>query len=165
MEPKNYTEEDASSLRAMGFKEEQINKLFSLNNEDLKRLVPKPTRRTKKQKGEYIISYTTKCQRCGNEHLFHSVASCYKDWTSFHSFYRTGKGVCKVESCASCRKYLEKLPQSKLIDMILRQKPYMSPHKFPQIIYTEDKDFTNYPLMVVSSVHTMNGAYVPTYEI
>jgi hypothetical protein len=150
MEPKNYSEEDASGLRAMGFKEEQINKLFSLTDKEFRRLIPNITKKAKKQKGEYIISYITKCQLCGGEHMHQSVASCYKDWTSFHAFYRTGKGVCKVETCAKCRKYLEKLPQHKLIDMILRQKPYMSPYKFPQIIYTEDKEFRNYPLVALN---------------
>lgn len=164
MEPKNCSEEDTSDLKSMGFKDDQIKKLLSLSPKDIKKLIPKtssPTRRPKKQKGEYIISYTTSCQLCSAEIKHQSVASCYKDWASYHSFYQTGKATCKVDNCARCGDYLRRLPQDKLIEIILRQKPYVSTPNFPQIIYTEDKEFKNYPLMVIpqSSVHSMNNAY------
>lgn len=164
MEPKNYSEEDTSDLKSMGFKDEQIKKLFSLTGKEIKELLPKttkPTTRRGKEKGEYIISYITNCQLCGSKEVFTSSASCYKDWASYHSFYQTGKATCKVDNCARCRSYLRRLPQDKLIEIILRQKPYISPYKFPQIIYTEDKEFKNYPLMVVpqSIVHSMNTTY------
>lgn len=161
MEPKSFNEEDVSDLKSLGFNDDQIKKLSNLTIKDLRKLLPpkysKSTPRARIKKGEYYITYTTSCNLCGAQLVHHSESICRKEWKTMHSFYQTGKGVCKVNSCSACRKYLEGLPQSKLIDIILKKREDMD-MPTPEILDEEDEEHTFYPLMVVniSGVHTMN---------
>lgn len=156
MEPKtspSFNEEDTTDLESLGFSNEQIKKLLSLDSKRLEELLPKADKKRrskpKKEKGDYIISYTTKCRLCGSEQMQHQVADCYKEWKGLHPFYQTGKGICEVECCSECGKYLKTLSVNKLIDIILKRKKDLDT-PCPKILYREDKEHTYYPLMVVN---------------
>ena len=162
MEPKNSSEEHTSYLKSLGFDKDQIKKLLNLTDKDLKKLLfPKSKLEKKNKRGDYIIFYTIKCKLCGGEQVEYQVASCYKEWTALHPFYQTGRGVYKIESCPKCRKWLESLSKNKIIDILLGKKEdlWLNNAPLPKIIYGEDKEYTNYPLVVVnmSSVHCMNN--------
>lgn len=130
----HYNDEDIQGLVAMGFSEENIQKLLSLTASQLNLAIKKPRKKSvqvkaveklpstaKADKHKRTLVYYTTCSLCGSFNV-HSEEVSTLAYKHYNFAYKNMKTKVEVSSCKSCRKFLMNLEKEALIDIILNRK-------------------------------------------